>query len=124
MCFSPETGIFQCRIADSRILKPTRIRKIDGLWIAESYTLRVSIAQIAFKNLLIPGIESHGPEGAGRHADFAADAPIVINHDTIQPGVPLDGFTGTGGHARCIFALLTAYRNKYALISPMDNADS
>jgi hypothetical protein len=73
------------------------------------YTLGITIAQIAFKNLLPFRFKSHCAERTGRNAQLTADASIKVDGDAGKIIVPVDSFSRTDSHARGIFALLAAH---------------
>jgi hypothetical protein len=115
--------MLQSRFSDSRVGNLVRFRKIKGLGITECHTLGIPIAKIALKHFLPPRIKPHGAKRAGGNAHLAADAKIVIDHDPAGFGFPMNSFFGTGGHARRVFTVLAADREKPCLASPRKNAN-
>ena len=58
--------------------------KIDGLDVTEPDTLGIAVANVAFENPPVGGIETHGPEWTDADTGTAADTGIIINRDPTQ----------------------------------------
>jgi hypothetical protein len=88
------------------------------------HTLGITVAQIAFKNLLPFRIKSHCAKRTGRNAQLTADASIKVDCYAGKITVPVDSFSWTGSHAGGIFTLLAAYRKKIPLVIPIDDSNA
>ena len=81
--------------------------KVHCLSVAEPDTLGITVAQIAFKDLLVLGIITHSAKGANRHAGTTADADVIVNFNVLQVFVTRNRLHRAHIQARGILALLT-----------------
>jgi hypothetical protein len=71
--------------------------------------LGVAVAEIAFKNLVVNGIEVHGAERAYGNTSPAANAGVVIDIHPVLLIISGNGAHGTSDHTGGILALLTRH---------------
>ena len=91
-------------LVDSDFLSINVLHSID---IAESDTLGIAVAQIAFEDLTVNLVEVHGSERADCYAGTTSDARIIIYLNTSHFIVTGNGLHRADIHAWRILALLT-----------------
>jgi len=99
------------------------LNKIDGFDIAESDTLRITVANIAFEHPPVGGIKTHGPEGTNADAGAAADAGIIVNRDTTQLFILGDGFDRADIQTGRVLTLLTCHGDINTFGLPLQHPD-
>jgi hypothetical protein len=92
------------------LLLPEIRDKSQRLGKTKPDTLRITVTQVAFKDPAAFLVETDGPEGTYRLAHATTDATVVVDHDPLQVGIPVNGFPGTNLQARGRLAMLATQR--------------
>jgi hypothetical protein len=92
--------------------------KINGLYVTESDTLGITVANVALQNPTIDGIEIHCAKRANADAGPAANTGIIVNSYAPQLFIPRYGLDRTNVQTGRILALLTRHGNIYAFGLP------
>jgi hypothetical protein len=90
---------------------PVSFHIIYGFHVTETNALRISVTEIALKNLSINDVKIHSAEGADCHTGTAANAYIVIHHHPAMFLIPGNGLHGANYLTGSILTLLTGHGN-------------
>ena len=114
-CSSLFDGPFLCVIKPSGrlfLFKDADIAgifEIDRLYFAKTNTLGITVTEVAFNNLMIHGIKTHGTEGTDRYTGAASDAGFIINFHPSHFFVAAQCAYRATNHAGGILALLAGH---------------
>jgi hypothetical protein len=102
-----------------------RIRKRNGLNLAETNALGVSVTVIALHRYSFLHIKEWMTKRASKDAGPASDAPFFIDrHSVMICGFPVTGFGRAYLRAIGLFTMVAGHRKIYPHILPFDNFDA
>jgi len=100
---------------------PVGIHIVHGFDFTETNTLRVSVTEIALKNLSIHDVKIHCAEGADRHAGTATNADIMVHHYPAILVITGNSLHGANDLTGSILTLLTGHGNVKPFCLPLHN---
>ena len=87
------------------------LNKINGLYVTESDTLRIAVANVALEDPPIDGVKIHCTEGTYADTGTAADAGVVVHGYAAQRLILRNSLDRTDIQTGRILALLTGHGN-------------
>jgi hypothetical protein len=99
---------------------PVSLYIIHGFHVTETNALRISVTEIALKDLPINHIKIHGAERTDRYARTTANTFVLIHHDPAELFVSGNGLHGADDHTGSILTLLAGHGDIEPFCLPFD----